>query len=381
MPSTSLKLIFSPAVLLLAIFYLSFPLSAQAQQTQPTNPYAVSNAEGQYLGQPGQPTTYQQGTYQGSYQQMPSQTVQQTTVVSQPSTYGAQPYQKPYQQKLVYQYDPNNASDPRNQPAGSPGQQVSTLTLGTLQGVDLGIQFSHYDYEEPGLDHQTGNKIGFEGGGTYIFLPGYFVTADVRYAFGDNDYNGNASGSGTRNNLDDELWDVRGLIGADYVWQNTFAVSPYSGFGYRHLYNDARGVTSTGANGYQRYNDLYYIPLGVRPRVRVDSTDRIAAMLEYDYLIHGQQTSDFSDIAAGDPNITTQQNGGYGLRGELMWETGSWSAGPYFNYWNIQQSTSKTFKDSVGNLCNGTPGPETCVGTEPANNTTEFGIQARYHFF
>jgi hypothetical protein len=42
---------------------------------------------------------------------------------------------------------------------------------------------------------------------------------------------------------------------------------PYAGLGFRYLYNDLRGTSSTGAIGYRRESHYFYVPLGVTLRV------------------------------------------------------------------------------------------------------------------
>ena len=58
-----------------------------------------------------------------------------------------------------------------------------------------------------------------------------------------------------------------------------------------------------------------------------------------------------------------------------MYKEDSWGVGPYFKYWNIQQSNTSTF----GYTKNGAP----YVGAtlyEPSNNTKEYGVKAIYRF-
>jgi len=121
----------------------------------------------------------------------------------------------------------------------------------------------------------------------------------------------------------------------------------------------------------RRENSLIYVPFGIEPRFRVMSDARIATNFEYDYVVHGTQTSTLSDVDPGNPDLTNQQSRGYGLRGDIMWETPRWSAGPFFNYWSINQSDTICAAGSVFVIC----------GDEPANHTFEGGLQFRYHFF
>ena len=49
-----------------------------------------------------------------------------------------------------------------------------------------------------------------------------------------------------------------------------------------------------------------------------------------------------------------------------MYEEAEWSVGPFFNYWNIDQSEIKHI-DGIGII-------------EPHSQTVEYGVQARYRF-
>jgi len=148
-------------------------------------------------------------------------------------------------------------------------------------------------------------------------------------------------------------------------------LSPYTGFGYRFLYNDLRGASSTGAPGYRRESNYYYLPLGVIYRQAFNGQSSLTGMLEYDQLLFGRQVSRLSDTGLGLSDVTNNQSSGYGLRLGLIYEINAWAIGPYLYYWNIGQSdTAIVYK-------NGTP---YVYAWEPANNTTEFGLKAVLHF-
>jgi len=268
-----------------------------------------------------------------------------------------------------YPYDPD--MDPNRSHAAASvnydNSEQRAKDLATASGLDLGLQISDYQYEEPSLNVKlTGPKFGINALLTGKFSQNWFVTADLRGAFGYSDY----SGSGTQNDNFEDLWDIRGLIGHDF-FLSTFSLSPYLGIGFRDLYSDDRGVTSTGAHGYRRENQLFYVPIGIEPRFRVMQGARIATDIEFDPVIEGTQSSTLSDANVGFPNISNTQKFGYGIRGDIMWEANRWSAGPFFNYWSIQQSNTTCATGPTYGLC----------GYEPTNHTFEVGAQFRYHFF
>lgn len=100
----------------------------------------------------------------------------------------------------------------------------------------------------------------------------WFIRLDGRYANGDADYE--SSGTGSNDNLTDWYTEIRALFGTDYTL-NDFVLAPYSGLGYRYLFNDLRGDSSSGAIGYRRESEYFYLPLGVIQRVALDEGSQL----------------------------------------------------------------------------------------------------------
>jgi hypothetical protein len=243
--------------------------------------------------------------------------------------------------------------------------------------LEIGGKILSYHYKEPSLSVSNDGILFDISGRATMAYKRFFGIADISFGFGDVDY----KGSGSANGEPVHRWDVRGLFGKDFYVSDALTVSPYLGVGYRTLFNDARGSTSTGASGYRRYNKLYYLPFGISPRTHIDSNSRLSANIEYDMVLHGNQTSYLSDAGFGDPDIQNGQSSGYGIRGEIMFERQSWSFGPVFNYWNIEKSKTKIAQDNSVVGCYPLSAPCLLVGDEPANSTIEAGIQFRYHLF
>lgn len=358
-----------------------------------TNQYpAVSSSA--YPSNQYQPAQAAQPQYQPQqYQQPQYQTAQPAPQSYQPAPQSYQPAANGTAQQLPsYQY--NQQLDPRYQPVYNPNGKAGSssssgidrnygvpyLSLETRPGLDLDATLAYYDYQEPGdgvnpTVKSNGAWFGFDALGTLTFGHGFFATADARYALGSLDY----SGSGTASGDHTDSWEVRGLFGRDFIYQ-IFSLSPYAGVGYRTLYNDARGTTSTGASGYRRTNELYYLPIGIQPRTHIDSDARLTSSFEYDVLLRGLQFSQLSDAGGGDPDISNQQHSGYGLRGDIMYETRTWAIGPYFNYWHINDSHINWIQDNASGTCGGSP-PCNPGFFEPANHTIEAGVKFKYHFF
>ena len=181
-----------------------------------------------------------------------------------------------------------------------------------------------------------GRKAGIEASYTApLPSPSWYFTGEGRYARGTVDYR--SDGSGTANDQRDEVWEIRGLVGKDFVG-NTIALSPYTGYAFRYLYNDARGTSSLGAAGYRRQSTYQYIPLGVTTRFRVLDQSRISANIEYDVFTSGTQKSYLSDVNPIFIDLVSHQHQGMGARGSLLFENKGWAAGPWFNYWHIGES-------------------------------------------
>lgn len=251
--------------------------------------------------------------------------------------------------------------------------------LNTTTGQQVGITVSKYKYEEPSVDvEDKGNKLGLDYASSLALQDDYFVKFDGRFAYGDVDY----TGSGTMNNQEDWYYDIRGLIGKDFAVGES-VLAPYAGFGFRHLYNDARGQSSTGAWGYRRKSNYFYIPVGVTHRIELQSQSMLETTLEYDYLCTGKQVTRMGDVYEGEYGITetkqieNKQRNGYGLRASTMVYMNNWSFGPYVTYWNIKTSDDANFyvyraSEDQWYYSSG--------WIEPHNRTVEFGLKASYSF-
>jgi len=228
----------------------------------------------------------------------------------------------------------------------------------TRPGVGLGVTLAGYKYEEPSVAVTLkGYKIGLDLSAIGNAGDDWFIRGDARYEIGNTDY----SGSGTQCCNPDWYYELRGTVGRDFD-RGTYNLSPYLGFGYRYLFNDGRGITSTGAVGYRRTSEYAYLPVGATYRLKLESVARLATTLEYDHLVKGRQTSYLTDTAiAGYGDVVNKQRTGYGIRGSMYYEKSNWSFGPWFQYWNIDRSDTA----SAGSV----------AGFEPKNKTTEIGLR------
>lgn len=259
--------------------------------------------------------------------------------------------------------------------AGS-AQATDAAENGRAISQEVGVTVSDYEYKEPGLMSLEAVKLGLEYSLKVPISTGWFVKGDFRYANGRADYESN--GSGKSDDHTDWYQEWRLLAGYDFTFGD-HTVGPYSGLGYRHLYNDGRGLTTTGHVGYQRESQYVYLPIGVVHRVKFGERSKLTTTLEYDYLIRGRQKSEFSDLEDYGwlyfENHTNKQRHGYGLRASVMYQFGSFSVGPYAHYWHIKDSERDT-----GLAVDGSGTVWLVTSTEPENKTRELGLKAAFNF-
>ena len=231
---------------------------------------------------------------------------------------------------------------------------------------DLGIVTSYIEYEEPGVMKEDGIMNGILASYTYRDM--YMLKLEGRYAYGEVDYDGQLDDgtSYTVSNINDTLFEIRGLMGSEVSLSELTALIPYIGMGYRYL-NDA---LDEDIYGYQRESNYFYIPIGIETNTELLNGWAIGLKLEYDYFWKGIQRSHFSDINVGLSDIENDQNDGYGCRGSVKFlKEGmdiDFMIEPYVIYWSIEKSedASITYAGSyVG------------YAWEPKNNSREYGIR------
>jgi len=246
--------------------------------------------------------------------------------------------------------------------------------LFTRPGWMVGAQASSYQYHEPNMNgggpdfaKLTGNMGGLLGSYTWTNSSHVWSTIDLREAYGRLKY----EGSGTLNDVPNTIIEGRAVVGMDFLAGSSLSFSPYVGLGYRYLYDDNRGYSSSNSVGYRRSSNYVYAPVGLTMRFDMGSRWVLAPTLEYDVFLQGRQTSDLADTdIPGLMNVTNDQSKGYGYRGYLMLEKDHWAFGVWTHYWSIKES------DIVGIS---TIDP-TLGGQEPKNWTRESGIELRYRF-
>lgn len=237
----------------------------------------------------------------------------------------------------------------------------------------FGIEGHYQKYREGSLDVTEQGWFGGITGEVQVDYRSWQFRADARFAHGRMDY----SGSGTVDGIDDYVFEGRLTFGRELVIgaSGRSRITPYLGYGYRRLYDDLGGrVSSSGALGYDRLSQYHYLPLGVEGLFYLGDRLSIRPTIEYDRLIHGTQDSYLSDTGLFD-DVHNNQESGYGVRASLMLGTllGSWRTefGPFFRYWNIEQSDTAPL--TIAGVVVGS-------GWEPANETWEAGMALRFRF-
>lgn len=254
-------------------------------------------------------------------------------------------------------------------PAILPAQ---VMPLNTTNSSELGLEISSYRYEEVNngtfFMSNEGNKVGIAGGFSQRLDEDWFWGADARLAHGYVSYS--SAGSGSKGSNPDIITEIRITGGKDH-YVDSQVLAPYFGLGYRKLFNDLRGYSTSGAAGYRRLSEYYYLPLGITHRLRLSPQARFSTSLEYDLLLVGQQQSYMSDVNAASNDPLNMQRQGYGLRLMAAYETFHWSAGAFLHYWNIADS------DQALQTLNGAPYG---LVREPQNTTREVGVQFKLRF-
>jgi hypothetical protein len=235
-----------------------------------------------------------------------------------------------------------------------------------VQRWELGAELSSIAYEEPGVMKEDGVMYGIVGSWTN-YHDRAMVRVEGRFSYGQVDY----ENSGTLDDIDDFMLEFRMLGGRELSVLKPAVVMAYAGFGYRYLNDDSGGMTtSTGAKGYERVSNYFYLPIGIEALVGMEKGWSLGAALEYDLFLWGKQVSRLSDANPSYSDIENEQSDGYGWRGSIRlrkeWGSKEFAIEPFIRYWDIKQS------DYQPVLYNGVVWG---YGYEPKNNSREVGVK------
>jgi hypothetical protein len=228
----------------------------------------------------------------------------------------------------------------------------------TSAGFELSSKLGFYEYKEPGYMKIDGPVLGLGVKYSHALGANDFIQIDASGMAGFLDY----QGSGNLNNTENFSTDVRALYLRNQTLSNGTVITPYAGLGYRFLYNDLRGNTSTGAGGYRRLSHYVYLPVGLLTYITDGYGNKIELNGELGILIRGYQQSYLSDFYSNVSDVKNEQKTGHNLRISALYQFDSFSIGPYYNRWSIGRS-------SVENNW-----------VEPKNSTNEFGLMVKMKY-
>ncbi|NTU69059.1 MAG: hypothetical protein HGB02_09330 [Chlorobiaceae bacterium] len=254
------------------------------------------------------------------------------------------------------------------------------VAQGAEPRFEAGPYVSRIVYEEPGTMKDTGVMYGV--GASAIWKARYLSLFDsfrIDAVAGRGAIDYTSSSSGSMSGVDNTMIEARALLGRDYSRSGSETVSTYTGFGYRRLTDNSGGmVSTTGKRGYDRESQYLYLPMGMAITSHSGSGWTFDGTLEYDILLKGIQKSALTQASSTTytfrNNLTNDQYDGYGIRASARFSKRvSGSANlefePFVRYWNISESRSAYSLEGSSSA-----NPSTVWYVEPANHSTEYGI-------
>ena len=228
----------------------------------------------------------------------------------------------------------------------------------------LGIGLSKYAYREPSLGVANDGWLGIaqaKWAPDNLRIKNWPLTLSGQATFGYVDY----TGSGTMANQPTSIYQLQ-LESPHTEWVKGYQISP--GIGYRYLYNDARGTTSTNYGGYRRTSEYLFASLGAE---RPFGENWRVAVQGY-YLLSGRQTTNLFDVAgsvyASQGPIQNSQRHGIGWKAGICKTYQALDFCSSFEYWQI--GASNTYSFISGNTI--------YPVYEPTNNTKSFQFTVNY---
>jgi Autotransporter beta-domain len=240
-----------------------------------------------------------------------------------------------------------------------------------VHSFDIGAEVFWKNYEERDISVKESGMM-YGAALAYTYHKNLMARLSLLLAYGEVDY----QNSGQLDDIEDQMMEVRGIIGYDFYVTPTAVITPYFGLAYRYLNDDSSGmISTTGARGYERESNYIYSPIGVEFTSLVEGGWRIGFSAEVDFLWYGVQKSHLSDADPRYPDLSNDQDTGYGLRGSFKvqkrFDSVSLLVEPFVRYWTIKDSDYETFY---------VPGVGMRTGYEPKNITSELGCRVAMQF-
>lgn len=279
-------------------------------------------------------------------------------------------YFRPTAREAAYQPLPAKPvvkDDWRDPPAAEtrvPPKEVTSPATET--GIDVGAQFVATKSFDEGASKKEirGFLGGLSAGYTGLLGDQWFAQAKAQFTAG----NPLFEQAGSKEDAPQYAATVRALVGRDLLW-GRFAFSPFVGFGYRYALSDFQKATLDSYAPHQRQTHLLFAPIGVNKAVLLGNGDRITATGEFAPIFAGWQNNKLSQASANYDDLSNKLDSGYGLRGEIAYQTERLAVGPFVHYWDIDGSATDC-----------SSGAMTVCLAQPRTRTLEYGLQLRYLF-
>ncbi len=241
---------------------------------------------------------------------------------------------------------------------------VGAYAAGALaEAPSFGIGISQYAYREPSLGVTQDGWLGIaqaKWAPDNLRIQNWPLTLSGQATFGYADY----TGSGDMANQPTNIYQLQ-VESPHTDWIKGYQISP--GLGYRYLYNDARGTTTTNFAGYRRTSEYLFASLGAERSFG----DNWRATAQGYYLLSGRQTSNLFD-AGGDyatqgPLQNTQRHG-FGWKAGICKTYQALDFCSNLEFWQIGASDPYSF------VANG----KSYSVLEPTNNTKSLQLTVNY---
>jgi hypothetical protein len=253
---------------------------------------------------------------------------------------------------------------------------AALITTPTRAQTDTGFSINaegyYYEFDEPGIDRQSGpyGRVGASYTGKYLDT---FWTADLRLGGGTTNFSSN--GSGTISGIPEYSSELRLLATRDFAISPTIIVQPFMGLGYRVLFDNAAGdTTSGGLAAVDRVTQYLYWPVGLGFSFPYGSVT-FKPSFEYDFLIDGDVISYTAGVGGITNNLNNNLSSGSGYRihldTEVQTTNGKLTFGPFLRYWSLRVSDLSPI-DAAGQTV--------AFGFEPISHTWEAGFGASLTF-
>jgi hypothetical protein len=243
---------------------------------------------------------------------------------------------------------------------------ICNATLNNKKEFLIALEMSDYTYREHNVKiycpHRIGVYLEYFSSPTLSKIIDYFFDFQFHFTYGTVNYDGVILEDSYKVDcINDFYFEQHILLGLIYCINNNFEILPYSGIGLRYLLNEFGEVP----HGYDRESIYFYLPLGFDLKYKYNKDLIFSINAEYDHLIFGWQKTFIIY-----PSIVNYQHDGMGLKfsikAEKICKNYSFFAGPFFKYWNIDESDRVRISNTSG---------ESITVFEPKNNTKEIGIQ------